>query len=69
MGSDAAKPGPRGCARAPGGAGPRQPRGNAREKWGGDPASGFRGEDSREAFFWEVSAELGFESKLLVFQP
>lgn len=34
MGSDAAKPGPRGCARAPGGAEPRQPRGNGRERRG-----------------------------------
>lgn len=34
MGSDAAKPGPRGCARAPGGAGPRQPGGNGSERKG-----------------------------------
>ena len=53
VGSDAAKPGPRGCARALGGAGPRQPRGNGTETGlgGGDPASGFRGEDPREAYF------------------
>ena len=45
VGSDAAKPGPRGCARAPGGAGPRwwPVAGGGVGKRRGGPASSFRG--------------------------
>ena len=74
MGSDAAKPGPRGCARAPGGAGPRWwpvAGGGVGKRRGGEAERGPSVEFQRvsgRVFSGMFLQNSGWRLKLLLFQ-